>query len=294
MRLQEAATTWLEGKYDDDQYRRDTLDSYSASLRMFCNYPTTPEMLADVTPEHVKLWRRALKRRINPRTGEEIKAATIYNRLSALTSFFRWCLSEGLIQGSPMEHIEKPKLRNNGEFIQKHLEDHEVREALGKADERTRLMILLSVHLGLRRGELARLAVRDLTFNEDRTIGVLLVRDGKGGKKRSIPMAEPELISALVRWLDELESDVQWVFPSRKTGGHLKPERVGQLVSAVTPKGRATHAYRHTAAVGALRRTSDVERLRKMLGHANIQTTQRYVEGDSADLLDLVTGRTYT
>ena len=293
MDLTEAVEAWIEAKQDADRYRPSTIESYRRSLAMFAESTTTPDTVEAITPDHIRAWRRELKQRRNPHTGEPIAASTVANRMAALGSFLAWCDLEDVIPASPMGKVEPTRVVQH-DVHQKHVEPHQVRQSIGRADPRTRLLVLLAVHCGLRRGELARLRCRDVTLNEDRTAGVVTVADGKGGHSRSVPMVEAELVGPLVEWLDGLPLDADFVFPSRK-GGHLSPDAVGRLVSAVTPgRGVATHTYRHTAAVGALRRTGDVQRVRKFLGHANLQTTQRYVDGDTVDLLDLVTGRTYT
>lgn len=137
--------------------------------------------------------------------------------------------------------------------------------AILAADERVRLMIALGSH-GLRRGEIARAHTDALRADLG---GVALDVDGKGGKRRLVPLTD-----ALGRELGRLPAG--WVFPS-PAGGHLTPAHVGKLVSRCLPAGVTPHQLRHRFATRAYAATRDIEAVRQLLGHASLVTTQRYV-----------------
>ena len=46
------------------------------------------------------------------------------------------------------------------------------------------------------------------------------------------------------------------------------------------------HSLRHTGAKLFYKQTNDVRALQKILGHSSLETTQRYIEYDIADIKD--------
>jgi len=136
---------------------------------------------------------------------------------------------------------------------------------------------------GLRRAELARLAVHDVDFAG----GALTVRKGKGGKDRVVPIGERALAwiekyladarPALARAGDEADT----LFLSERGG---KPLTVAYLSSMATRyvtragfgKSGSCHLFRHTCATLMLEGGADIRHVQEQLGHACLQTTQIY------------------
>lgn len=72
-------------------------------------------------------------------------------------------------------------------------------------------------------------------------------------------------------------------------GRKLQPRYVQALVSrlagrAKIDKGVSPHKLRHSSATDLLRKTGNLELVRRALGHANLQTTQIYVHLTDQDL----------
>ena len=283
----ETTQAWVEDRFASGEIAEATLNSYKASLRIFAARSATPETVEAVTHLHVRAWVGSMRRRTPG--GEPLSNATVYNRLSALRSFFRWAIEEELVDVDPMARVRNPKLAQREP---RDLEDHVVRAAIEGAPAHVRLMMLLAVHLGLRRAEIASLAVADIRL-ESRDVIVF----GKGSKERTLPLVDA-IMPELVCWLARPDADKsRWVFPSPKGKGkaHLRPERVGQLFKQYAPPGTlaTTHQYRHTAAVGVLRQSGDIRQVQQMLGHADIGTTTRYLNKDTSRLRDAMSGRSY-
>lgn len=160
------------------------------------------------------------------------------------------------------------------------LPEAEARALLNAASKsRDRLIVSCGLFLGLRVSEITRLEVPDL----DLEAGVLLVREGKGGKDRSIPIP-PSLVAELRNYLAGRGTGP--VFPS-PYGGALTTRAVQLLLKrlavkagipdAEKPRRIHPHRLRHSFAVRCLRSGADIIEVRDLLGHSSVSTTQIYL-----------------
>ena len=177
-------------------------------------------------------------------------------------------------------HVGRPELADAmpqvrpGDPRPRPLPDGPLTEALMVADERVTLMIRLAAEAGLRRGEVARVHADDLGAD---LLGATLRVQGKGARERTVP------IGAGLAALIQLRARGGWVFPGND-GGHLSARWVGKLMSRALPGGWTPHTLRHRFASRAYGASADVVGVSRLLGHASVATTQRYVATDSARL----------
>ncbi len=226
-----------------------------------------------------------------------LKATTQARRLSALRQLFSYLLTEDIRRDDPSLNIDSPRA---GRRLPKYLSEAEVdcllAAAEGESAEEKRLHALLQLlyATGLRVSELVTLpypALRD----EDR---FLLVR-GKGGKERLVPVNRTSK-QALDEYLALRSSfcpdgaHSKWLFPSRSEEGHLTRQRLGQLLkdlairSGIDPAKVSPHVLRHAFASHLLANGADLRSLQKMLGHADISTTQIYTHVLQKRLMEIV------
>ncbi|MBN9327640.1 tyrosine-type recombinase/integrase [Cellulomonas sp. 73-145] len=177
----------------------------------------------------------------------------------SLASFYRWAarmgyVDEQLADRLPHVHVPEGRPRPAPETV--------LAAALRVADHRTRLMLLLAAHAGLRCSEVSRVHSDDL-------VGRTLYVTGKGGKTRTVPVLRPELVAAIA-------TADGWLFPGR-TSGHLAASTVTALLSDALPGGWTGHTLRHRFATRAYAGTSDLLAVGELLGHSRPETTKRYV-----------------
>lgn len=140
----------------------------------------------------------------------------------------------------------------------------------------TRWAVLLAAYAGLRVSEIAALRHEDLR----RDLGLVIVRAGKGGKDGAVPLA-PRLAAELPA------TGSGPMFPTLR-GGRSVSSRIRRAMDRAGVQGRP-HDLRHTFGTEAARvsggNTFVVQRL---LRHANLSSTQRYVMWSSggADVVD--------
>jgi integrase/recombinase XerD len=151
----------------------------------------------------------------------------------------------------------------------------------GWYQRRLHLLVLSLIDSGTRINELLTLRWRQVDFDN-----LLVTIDGKGSKQRIIPFSI-ELRRHLYRWKQENPHEL--VFCTRQ-GGRLTHRNCMRDIVALCHKlkvrvpERSLHAFRHTFALNYLRRGGSVFHLQKVLGHATLEMTRRYVNLTTDDL----------
>jgi integrase/recombinase XerD len=151
----------------------------------------------------------------------------------------------------------------------------------------------IALDAGLRVSEICDLQIRDLILDRDHA--ALIVRDGKGGKKRGVRMGSAlrQHLIDFIEWKETVSESVSGRAPlfvsSRK--GPLTRTAIYRIfrkhADAVDiPKRFSIHSCRHTYA-SLLYRASDfnLRLVQKQLGHRSIQTTQIYADVLNEDAL---------
>jgi integrase len=154
--------------------------------------------------------------------------------------------------------------------------------------KRNRIIVLLSVKAGLRAGEIAKLTW-DMILEPDGSMSVTIeLRDGaaKMGSGRRIPL-HPELRDAL----ENLQTDIlssRFVISSERREA-MTPLSIVQWFARAYKKiglnGCSSHSGRRTFVTRAARLVhragGSLRDVQLLVGHRSIQTTQRYIDGDS-------------
>lgn len=225
--------------------------------------------------------------------------ATAARRRSAVRQFYKFVLGEGWRQDDPSRRVDAPK---QGRSLPKVLSRAEVDAIIAAAAARDgaqglRLgcMVELAYASGLRISELTALPLAALA----RDPAYLIVR-GKGAKERLAPLNEAA--RAAVRayldvrkgFLPKGDAANPWLFPSRSKAGRLTPRRFAQLLdeaaadAGVDPARVSPHVLRHAFATHLLEGGADLRVVQKLLGHADIATTQIYTHVAGERLREVV------
>jgi integrase/recombinase XerD len=220
-------------------------------------------------------------------------------RLSALRQFFKFLVTENIRTDDPSVAIEGPKL---GRPLPKLLDEDEMARLIevcatldGSSGARLMALLELSYASGLRVSELVGLPLAAVLREQP----VLIVR-GKGAKERMVPLNAPAR-AALTAYLEHRKTflpkgtkNSPHLFPSRGKEGHLTRQRFGQLLkdlalkANIAPERISPHVLRHAFATHLLDHGADLRSLQKMLGHADIATTQIYTHVAGRRLKELV------
>ena len=186
-----------------------------------------------------------------------------------LVRFFRWAQTEQLRVDNPTDRLERPS-RQKGH--PRPMPDAHVARALA-APRPERAWYHLAAFAGLRAFEVAALR------GEDYHRGNLTVRDGKGGRRRVVPV--PEHLAAE---LAHLPSSGVW-FPhgwdadQPMTGGQLARGANLWLHEHDIPE--TFHQLRHWYGTTLRRSGVDLLVIRDLMGHASVATTEVYTAVDA-------------
>lgn len=244
------------------------------------------------TTDQLKSYLKDLSEKANNKDPNKGKTAvrTIARRLSAMRQFYRYLISEGIREDDPTSTIESPK---QGRSLPKTLSEEEVSlliETAGKKGnaESIRLVCLIEMlyATGLRVSELVGLPLSSIGEKTE-----FLIVSGKAGRERMVPLTSPAQ-KALRSYIDvrdqhvPLESDPKlnkWLFPSKTSNsGHLTRQRFAQILKDLAKEAKiddgrvSPHVLRHAFATHLLSNGADLRSVQKMLGHADIATTQIY------------------
>jgi integrase/recombinase XerD len=262
---------------------RDTLKLFLVYVATACRRPITRLALSDLTSERVLEFLRMIE------TTRQNKVRTRNQRLAALHTFYRYLAvhhPEMLAEAERVEAIPTKRTQAPSTFYLEREEIDALFRALPKKGPfalRDRALLMLLYNTGARAQEVADLHVTDVDLD-----GPFRVRlHGKGDKWRCCPLW-PETADLLKRLETVHVADkTSPLFASRG----LKPlTRFGiyKLVKRHTTSvhwsarskrgGVSPHVFRHSTAVHLLERGVDVNVIRGWLGHASLDTTNRYAE----------------
>lgn len=227
----------------------------------------------------------------NPREIEPLKPGSVKSFHLSIRAFLNWCIAEGELDTSPLERIAAPIDRPDQ--VQP-FTDSQV-SALLLAAKRTRnplrdeALLLLLVDCGLRVSELCALRLGDIDFMAD----TILVREGKGGKGRSLSFGR-DAKRAVWNYLQKErrgEEATEPVFRSDGTGDALTRRGVALLLARLGKAAKlpstvrcSPHTCRHFFAVSLLRNGANIFALKSALGHTSMAMVNRYLSLSQADV----------
>ena len=221
-------------------------------------------------------------------TVRRYRVVAVRRKLSALRTFYTFLRRERIRDDHPALDVDlpkpeqrKPKVLRLPEVaaIVKTRVDRPRAPALAVRD---RAIIELLYGSGIRRAELAGLDLDDVDLGE-RVARVT----GKGNKSRMVPLTEAAA-DAMRSYLTVRPGTADRAFFLGRDARRLGLRQVWQIVKDYAHHSgidrASTHAMRHSFATHFIEGGGDLSTLQKLLGHANISTTQVYLDQSIAHL----------
>ncbi len=251
-------------------YSSNTLSSYKIDLKELSNF------LNKKGNSLVKASKDDLSQFISILSERGFTNNTIIRKLASIRTFYKYLLSEGIIEEDLVSFLDTPKKEKK---IPKVLFEDQIEKLLEQpllqeeryARERSILELLYSC--GLRVSEIVNLTINDINLED----GFLRIK-GKGNKERIVPLGS-KAISALREYLKQRRhiKEKRLFLNSRNKG--LSRQSVWLIVKQFANNvglDISPHTLRHSFATHLLDNGADLRVVQELLGHSSISTTQIY------------------
>lgn len=198
---------------------------------------------------------------------------TVDNIRRNLSSFFSWLEEEDYILKSPMRRIHKIKTKQQVKEI---ISDEMIEKMRDNCKTKRDLAIIdLLYSTGIRVGELVRLNISDIDFEERECVVY-----GKGDKERRVYFDAKAKLH-LQTYIKSRTDDNPALFVTldapydrlKISGVEIRMRELGRSLSI--PKIHP-HKFRRTMATRAIDKGMPIEQVQKILGHSQIDTTMQY------------------
>ena len=276
---------WLDYCRDADDASPATLTAYRKGMQVFTDWLRDSGHAGVVTPLVVVKFKGWL--------SENYGAQTVNLRLSAVRSFYRWCVITERIPSSPAESVKGIKRSNSKQHKRDALTNGEVLGVLDTCGDdlagiRDRAILSLMAYTALREAEIHRANIGNLKTQGDRLV---LEVQGKGRREADEIVVIPSNREHVVRdWVslrmalgDHSEGDPLFVSLSKRNqGDRLSTRAIRGMVKAryrqagVVGNRKSTHSLRHSAITNAIRHGATPMQVQAMARHSSFDTTLGY------------------
>lgn len=268
-------------------YSQGSIDAHRWALTQFVAWAEENKLIdpSAFTRATIESFQIHLHHYRSPRTHVALAVNTQLARLGCIRRFFAWLCRTGAIPANPAADLDLP--RKSARLLPKALEAPEIERILAlpnPADPfglRDRAMLELFYATGIRRTEMANLDLGDY----DAFRQVIMIRRGKGGKSRMLPVGE-----RAAAWMTRFLAESRPLFdhlPQETAlflsgyGTRISPGSLGNWIKGLMKRcgiemRGSCHLFRHACATDMHRGGADIRYVQEMLGHARLETTQIY------------------
>ena len=220
-------------------------------------------------------------------------ASTVSRYIASFKGFFEYCFKNGIIENDPSERLKPPKVEKKFPQIltisetQRLMEGPDLQSDKGIRDK---AMLELLYATGIRVSELISLKTEDMNLNMEYVIC------HEKSKDRVIPFGS-EAKKALENYMQKTRaqmvgsSESEYLFVNC-SGKPMSRQGFWKLIKHYAEKAGiekeiTPHTFRHSFAAHLLENGADVQSVQKMMGHADVSSTQMYLEMQAGNVRDV-------
>lgn len=242
-------------------YSENTIRAYSADLQSFARWAKAHNESArwsTTTREDIDKYLEHCKQL-------QLSSATTNRHLAAISSLYRYFQRNGLDVTNPCQYESR---RKQAQTLPATINPKQLCKAYERAHGIGKVMLGLLITTGIRIQELLDLTYEDIDF-DNCTLRIM----GKGSKER-IVKTEPEALKTLHELHIQLQASGRIFYMSQRKARSMVYDMLFPYCKggALNP-----HAIRHTFATELAKAGESTTTIAKMLGHAHIETSQKYI-----------------
>lgn len=249
-------------------------------IKDFLDYHHTTD-IANLKQPHIQSFYEWLQIRSHKRKQGGLSEIYINHHIYALKMFFTWLEQTGQIKYNPISVMKFKRPQAN---IREPLSKEEI-TCLFENSTNTKETALLHLFYscGLRRSEAEKLNTTDIHFKQN----LLYVREGKGAKRRVIPMTArvtkelEDYYKNERNQLKNIKDEEAFMFNrigQRMSGNSYNKALKNILAKAAITKEISLHHLRHSIATHLLESGASIEYVKDFLGHSHLEATQIYTK----------------
>jgi integrase/recombinase XerD len=257
-------------------YSKSSVNMLPACVKEFLTYTNTAEV-RELNQGQIQSFYEYLQNRKHKRKYTALSETFISHNIYALKVFFSWLEQTAQIKYNPISNLKFKRSKPNTREPLSQNEIIQIFESTITAKETAILHLFYSC--GLRRTEAENINTSDIHFSKN----LLYVREGKGAKRRVIPMNGGIKIALENYYNNEREKISEDIFMFNSNKQRMKGDQYNKTLKQILQRTEITketslHHLRHSIATHLLENGLSIEFVRDFLGHTHLESTQIYAK----------------
>jgi integrase/recombinase XerD len=260
-------------------YSKSSVNMLPACVLDFLRYTNTTEP-KEINQEQIQSYYEYIQTRKHKRKDEALSESFINHIIYSLKVFFNWLEQTHQIKYNPISNLKFKRPKPN---TREPLSKEEITELFEATENSKEIAILhLFYSCGLRRTEAENLNTSDIHFTQN----LLYVREGKGAKRRVIPITEKVKKELQYYFINDrtkqTAKDQEAIFLNTNYA-RMKGDQYNKILKQIVErteinKVTTLHHLRHSIATHLLENGLSIEFVRDFLGHTHLEATQIYAK----------------